>query len=80
MKEVIHGCQYFRSRCAARSAVIDRSGKKLGKVYSVYYDNESDRPEWVAVKSGLFGTHISLVPLGNAEFDGRELRGPYNPA
>ena len=80
MKEVIHGCQYFRSRCAARSAVIDRSGKKLGKVYSVYYDNESDRPEWVAVKSGLFGAHISLVPLGNAEFDGRELRVPYNPA
>ena len=60
------------------SAVIDRGGKKLGKVYSVYYDNESDRPEWVAVKSGLFGSHISLVPLGNAEFDGRELRVPYD--
>jgi uncharacterized protein YrrD len=42
------------------SAVTDRGGKKLGKVYSVYYDNETDRPEWVAVKSGLFGTHVSF--------------------
>jgi uncharacterized protein (TIGR02271 family) len=60
------------------SAVTDRGGKKLGKVYSVYYDNETDRPEWVAVKSGLFGTHVSLVPLGTAEFDGNELRVPYD--
>lgn len=60
------------------SAVTDRGGKKLGKVYSVYYDNETDRPEWAAVKSGLFGTHVSLVPLATAEFDGHELRVPYD--
>jgi uncharacterized protein (TIGR02271 family) len=60
------------------SAVTDRDGRKLGKVYSVYYDNETDRPEWAAVKSGLFGTHVSLVPLATAEFDGRELQVPYD--
>ncbi|MFY9807783.1 MAG: PRC and DUF2382 domain-containing protein [Pseudonocardiaceae bacterium] len=60
------------------SAVMDRSGKKLGKVYSIYYDNETDRPEWAAVKSGFFGSHVSLVPLATADFDGRELRVPYD--
>lgn len=60
------------------AAVTGSGGDKLGKVDAIYYDNETDQPEWVAVKSGLFGTHVSLVPLAKAEFDGEELHVPYD--
>jgi uncharacterized protein (TIGR02271 family) len=42
---------------------------KLGKVGQVYVDSDSDRPVWVSVKSGLFGTSETLVPLEGAEWD-----------
>ena len=45
-------------------------GDKLGKVDAVYYDNDTEQPEWVAMKSGLFGGHVSLVPLGQGNWDG----------
>lgn len=41
-------------------------GAKLGKVDSIYYDNDTDRPEWAAVASGMFGSHVSLVPSTRA--------------
>jgi uncharacterized protein (TIGR02271 family) len=53
-------------------------GSKLGSVEAVYYDNDSNRPEWVSVRSGLFGTHVSIVPLKAADYDGRELRVPFD--
>jgi uncharacterized protein (TIGR02271 family) len=57
--------------------VYGRGGTKLGKVESVYFDNATDRPEWAAVKTGWFSSHVSLVPLGAAEFDGVDLTVPY---
>ncbi len=53
-------------------------GAKLGKVDSIYYDNDTDKPEWAAVKSGLFGGHVSLVPLGQANWDGNALSVPFD--
>lgn len=52
-------------------------GEKLGKVHSVYYDNDTNKPEWVAVKSGLFGGHVSLVPLNQGNWDGNALTVPF---
>ncbi|RZT84944.1 uncharacterized protein (TIGR02271 family) [Pseudonocardia sediminis] len=60
--------------------VRSNGGDKLGKVDSVYYDNDTDKPEWVAVKSGLFGTHVSLVPLQQGDWDGKELTVPFDKA
>jgi hypothetical protein len=58
--------------------VTGQGGEKLGKVDGVYIDNDTQRPEWAAVKSGLFGTHISLVPLATADLSGDELRVPFD--
>jgi uncharacterized protein (TIGR02271 family) len=58
--------------------VTGRNGEKLGEVDGVYLDNDSQRPEWAAVKSGLFGTHVSLVPLATAEVSDNELRVPFD--
>ena len=46
-------------------------GEKLGKVDAIYFDNDTDKPEWAAVKSGLFGSHVSLVPLAQAQLGRR---------
>jgi uncharacterized protein (TIGR02271 family) len=53
-------------------------GGKLGKVDAVYLDNETSRPEWAAVKSGLFGGHVSLVPLRQGNWDGSALTVPFD--
>ena len=45
---------------------------------AVYYDNATDKAEWVAVRSGLFGTRLTLVPLRRADFAGDELRVPFD--
>ena len=55
-------------------------GEKLGKVDAIYYDDATDAPEWAAVKSGLFGGHVSLVPLAQASWDGDALTVPFDKA
>jgi uncharacterized protein (TIGR02271 family) len=53
-------------------------GEKLGKVDAIYFDNDTDAPEWAAVKSGLFGGHVTLVPLAQAGWDGDTLTVPFD--
>ena len=55
-------------------------GEKLGKVEAIYFDNDTDAPEWAAVKSGLFGGHVSLVPLAQGSWDGDTLTVPFDKA
>jgi uncharacterized protein (TIGR02271 family) len=46
---------------------VDPSGEKVGKVSQVYVDRETGEPEWLAVKTGLFGSKVSFVPLQGAQ-------------
>jgi uncharacterized protein (TIGR02271 family) len=62
------------------ATVIGRDNEKLGKVDNVFLDNESQRPEWAAVKTGLFGGHVSLVPLATAQYRDGSLTLPYDKA
>lgn len=55
------------------STVRDSSGDKIGKIGQVYLDDTTGRPEWVTVRTGLFGTRESFVPLAAAHVDGDEL-------
>ncbi len=57
--------------------VTGRNGEKLGKVENVYLDNDTQRPEWAAVKTGLFGGHVSLVPLATAQYRDGTLEVPH---
>src|SRR5215218_11000512 len=41
--------------------VYDRNGEKIGKVDDLFVD-ESDQPEYLGVKMGLFGTSSTLIP------------------
>jgi PRC-barrel domain len=58
--------------------VIGSKNVRLGVVDGVYADIRSGQPQWVAVRSGLFGADVSLIPLGRAECDDRSLRIPYS--
>jgi uncharacterized protein (TIGR02271 family) len=60
------------------ATVRGNDGDNLGKVDSVYYDNDTDQPEWVAVKSGMFGNRVSLVPLSQGSWDGNALTVPFD--
>jgi uncharacterized protein (TIGR02271 family) len=60
--------------------VVDLEGDKIGSVEEIYVDQETDKPEWAAVKTGLFGGKLTLVPLAEAEKAGDDLRVPYDKA
>lgn len=53
--------------------VYDAEGNKLGTAGSIYESDATGAPEWVTVKTGLFGTKSSFVPLNGAEADGKGL-------
>ena len=44
----------------------DRNGDKIGTIDALYLDQQTDKPEWALVNTGLFGTKSSFVPLAGA--------------
>jgi uncharacterized protein (TIGR02271 family) len=59
------------------STAVGTDGK-LGTVGEVFLDDETGRPEWATVQTGLFGTKEAFVPLADADLSGRDLRVPYD--
>jgi len=57
--------------------MVDRDSNKIGEVVDIYLDNETGRPEWAVVRTGLFGMRSSFVPLANAREVGDELQVPH---
>ncbi|MFC7490359.1 MULTISPECIES: DUF2382 domain-containing protein [unclassified Knoellia] len=53
-------------------------GEKIGQVGQVYLDDETGKPEWVTVMTGMFGTKESFVPVAQAQFSDDGLRVPYD--
>jgi len=60
------------------ATVTGRDGGKIGKVDEVYLDNASGEPEWVSVKTGLFGSNVALVPLAQASHSGDTITVPFD--
>lgn len=46
--------------------LVDRDGVRIGKLRDVYFDVETDEPQFGTVREGLFGRHLVLVPLAGA--------------
>jgi len=57
--------------------VVDRDGDKIGKVDEIYLDQQTNKPEWLAVKTGLFGSNVSFIPLAEATTEGDVVRVPF---
>ena len=60
------------------SDAIGADGGKIGTIGQVYLDNATGQPEWATVKTGLFGSSESFVPLSQAEVSGDGVRLPYD--
>ena len=60
--------------------VVDPSGDKIGEIADIYLDEQTDQPEWLAVRTGLFGRRVSFVPLAEAQPAGDDVAVPYTKA
>jgi len=61
----------------ARPGRVDSDGDKIGSIEEIYLDQDTDKPEWLAVKTGLFGGKISFVPIEQASQSGDAVRVPF---
>jgi len=57
--------------------VYDSSNKKIGTAEHVYFDTETGQPEWLTVRTGLFGTKETFVPIKPAEVRGDDVIVPF---
>jgi uncharacterized protein (TIGR02271 family) len=53
---------------------IDADGDKIGTIEQVYLNDASGQPEWVTVKTGLFGNKESFAPLQGASDRGDDVQ------
>jgi uncharacterized protein (TIGR02271 family) len=58
--------------------VVGADGQKIGSIGQVYVDDSTGEPSFVTVKTGLFGTAESFVPLQDSTVTGTDIRVAYN--
>jgi uncharacterized protein (TIGR02271 family) len=57
--------------------IYSADGEKIGRAGQVYLDDETGRPEWVTVHTGLFGTNESFIPLTEAQLGDDRVTVPF---
>jgi uncharacterized protein (TIGR02271 family) len=57
---------------------VDSDGNKIGSIDEIYMDAETGQPEWLAVKTGLFGSKVNFVPIAEAKDADGDVRLPYD--
>ena len=58
--------------------VVNNDGQKIGGIGTIYLDDRTGEPEWVTVKTGLFGASQSFVPLKGADVVGNDIEVDYD--
>ncbi|WP_144662044.1 DUF2382 domain-containing protein [Paenarthrobacter nicotinovorans] len=53
-------------------------GDKVGSIGTFYTDDDTGEPTWVTVKTGLFGSSESFVPLREAAVEGDDVVVPFS--
>jgi PRC-barrel domain len=61
-----------------RSGNVYAGSKKVGGIGQIYLDDDTSEPTWVTVKTGLFGTSESFVPLNQARLEGNDIIVDYD--
>ncbi len=57
--------------------VVDQENQKIGTLSAVYMDRGTGKPEWMAVKTGMFGMRDTFIPIEGAGSDGDVLKVPF---
>ena len=60
------------------SNAVDSDGETIGTIEEIYMDAETGQPEWLAVKSGMFGSKVSFVPFAEASAANGDVQVPYD--
>ena len=56
----------------------DVNGDKIGTIDAIYYDDQTGRPEWLAIRTGFFGMNTSFAPIaGGTVRDGTAARAVH---
>lgn len=63
-------------RITQQTTALSSDGDRLGTINQIYTSDSTGEPAWVTLKTGLFGTQESFVPLADASFDGDDIRVP----
>lgn len=62
----------------ARATVVDENGAKIGPVGQLFLDDQTHKPSWVTVKTGLLGGSETYVPLEGHDFTDGVIRVPFS--
>jgi uncharacterized protein (TIGR02271 family) len=60
------------------SNAVDSDGETIGTIAEIYMDAETGQPEWLAVKTGIFGSKVSFVPFAEASAANGDVQVPYD--
>jgi PRC-barrel domain len=60
--------------------LVDSAGERIGKLEEVYFDIETDEPQFGTVKEGLIGRHLTFVPLTGITIGPDNLQVPVTKA
>ncbi len=52
-------------------AILDTRGERIGRIDQVYFNPETNEPEWAQVDRGLFARRLTFVPVRSARPTGR---------
>ena len=58
--------------------MVDGDGDRIGSIEGIYADDQSGEPEWALVKTGLFGTKSTFVPIIQASERNGDVQVPYD--
>jgi uncharacterized protein (TIGR02271 family) len=58
--------------------LVDSKHDKIGKINEVYVDRQTGEPKFVAVKTGLLGSNVSLVPIEEGQAHEDQVAVPYS--
>lgn len=57
--------------------IYDPDGKKIGEARHVFLDERTGEPEWATVRTGLFGTQETFVPIHEGRVVGDIIEVPF---
>lgn len=57
--------------------IYDPDGKKIGEARHVFLDERTGEPEWATVRTGLFGTQETFVPIHEGRVVGDNIEVPF---
>lgn len=57
--------------------IYDPDGKKIGEARHVFLDERTGEPEWATVRTGLFGTQETFVPIHEGRIVGDIIEVPF---